>query len=68
MTAGRPLVTRDNQQPAAQRSETRIQAGRTDKRQRCDTFRMRLRQARDIRQHGSREVGATDPEMIKDLH
>jgi hypothetical protein len=63
------LVTRNDHEPGAQRTERiRIKAGWTDERQRCDPFRMRLREARDIRQHGGRKVGALDPQMVENLY
>jgi hypothetical protein len=63
-----PLVARNDQEAGAERPKgTRIKAGWTDERQRRDAFWMRLHEARDIRQHGDREVGPFDPHMAEYL-
>jgi hypothetical protein len=62
------LVTRNDYEPGAQRTKvTRIKARRTDECQRCDSLRVRLREAGNIRQHRGREVGALNPQMIEHL-
>src|SRR6266536_1584111 len=62
------LVPRDDLEAGTQRMEsTRIKAGWTDERQRCDPSRMRLREVRNIRGHGRREVSASDSQMVEDL-
>jgi hypothetical protein len=38
-----------------------------DERQRCDPSRMRLREARNIREHGRHEVSVSDSQMVEDL-
>ena len=59
------LVAGNDLQSTTKSAETGVQARRTDKRQRCDAFRMRLRKARDVRQHGRRKMRALYFQVLK---